>query len=217
MDGRSDLNGSKNNVIIDLTKPLDTSFIPYSYGSYSDPPFELSEWSTVRRDGFRVSRMSLGSQSGTHIDAPAHFMENGVVLDALPPGRFLGRFFLMNVALAPSLSEVLMSLAGYTTEDILFLRTPENQSATLSREAVRRILLLPPVVLALSGDIVIEHSDPLEFHRMVAGSAKFLVEDLDEKAAHRITGNSEMFIFPLRVVGASGSPCRVLVRMPEGE
>jgi len=210
------LNGSKTNIIIDLTKPLDTSFIPYKHGSYSDPPFELSEWSTIRNDGFRVSRISLGSQSGTHIDAPAHFMEEGIALDALPPERFMGRFFLVNLTHAPSLAEVLISLTAYGKEDILFLRTAENQPAILPREAVRQMLSLPPVLLALSGDIVIEHSDPLEFHRMVALSAKFLVEDLDEKAAHRIAGHGEMFVFPLRIHGASGSPCRVLVRMPSG-
>ncbi len=210
------MNGSKKNIIIDLTKPLDPSFIPYSHGSYSDPPFEISEWSTVRNDGFRVSRISLGSQSGTHIDAPAHFMEDGIALDALPPERFMGRFFLVNLTRAPSLSEVLISLTAYREEDILFLSTPENQSAILTREAVRRILSLPPFLLALSGDILIESSDPLEFHRMVARSAKFLVEGLDEKAAHRIAGHGEMFIFPLRLLGVSGSPCRVLVRMPSG-
>jgi len=210
------LNGSKQNIIIDLTKPLDTSFIPYSHGSYSDPPFELSEWSTVRNDGFRVSRISLGSQCGTHIDAPAHFMEEGITLDALPPQRFMGRFFLVNLTPAPSLSEVLMSLAPYRKEDILFLRTPENQKAVLPREAVRQMLALPPVLLTLSGSIVIEHCDPLEFHRMVARAAKFLVEDLDQNAAHRTAGHGEMFIFPLRIIGVSGSPCRVLVRMPGG-
>jgi len=210
------LNGRKKYTIIDLTKPLDTSFIPYAHGSYSDPPFELSEWSTIRKDGFRVSRISLGSQSGTHIDAPAHFMEDGIALDALPPERFMGRFFQVNLTPAPSLSEVSKSLATYGKEEILFLRTPESQSSILTREAVQQILSLPPVLLALSGDIVIEHSDPLDFHRMVARSAKFLVEDLDESAAHRTVGHGEMFVFPLRILGASGSPCRVLVRMPDG-
>lgn len=211
------MNGSKKNIIIDLTKALDTSFIPYSCGTYSDPPLEISDWSTIGRDGFRVSRISLGSQSGTHIDAPAHFMESGIVLDALPPDRFMGPFFTVNLMPAPSLSEISMSLAAYGEEDILFLRTPENQSSTLSPEAARSILSLPAAVLVLSGHIVIEHSDPLEFHRMVARQAKFLVEDLDEKAAHRAAGEGEMFIFPLRVLGVSGAPCRVLIRMPGGE
>ncbi|MRR16918.1 MAG: hypothetical protein EG826_10725 [Deltaproteobacteria bacterium] len=208
------MNGRNKDIIIDLTKALDTSFIPYSRGTYSDPPLEISEWSTIRGDGFRVSRIALGSQSGTHIDAPAHFMEGGIVLDALPPDRFMGRFFPVNLTPAPSLSEISMSLAAYGGEDILFLRTPKNQSTRLPREAVMRILSLPADVLALSGHIVIEPSDPLEFHRMVARSAKFLVEDLDEEAAHRAAGHGEMFIFPLRVLGVSGAPCRVLVRMP---
>ncbi len=30
-----------------------------------------------------------------------------------------------------------------------------------------------------------------------------------------ISGNGEIFIFPLRLVGVSGSPCRVIVRIPK--
>lgn len=208
------MSGSKKEIIIDLTKPLDTHFMPYSQGDYSDPPLEISEWSSVRRDGFQVSRISLGTQSGTHIDAPVHFLEGAGRMETLSSDRFMGRYFLLNLKPRATLADILVSLTAYGEEEILFLRTPENQCAMLPREAVQQILLLPPVLLVISGGIVIEHSDHLEFNRMVAESDKFLVEDLDEKAAWRITGSGELFVFPLRLIGVSGSPCRVLIRMP---
>ncbi|MCK7477590.1 MAG: cyclase family protein [Candidatus Moduliflexus flocculans] len=206
---------SKRNTIIDLTKPLSTSFIPYSTGKYTDPPLEFSDWSSLHREGFRVTRLSMGTQSGTHIDAPAHFLEDGAPLEALSPDHLMGEYYLLNLPGAASLSDISESLKTYHDEKILFLRTPENSSAKLFREAMQKILSLPPALLVLSGTIEIENSEPFALHRLVAGAAKFLVEDLDQKEAHTLSGHGEIFVFPLRLVGVSGSPCRVIVRVPE--
>jgi arylformamidase len=214
---KEQIDGAKRNVIIDLTKSLDTSFIPYSTGKYADPPLEFSDWSSIQKEGFRVSRLSLGTQSGTHIDAPAHFLENGATLETLSPDHLIGNYFLLNLPCSASLSDVAESLKTYSEEKILFLRTPENQVSQIEREAVQKILSLPPVVLVLSGEIGIEDSESFEFHRLTAQAGKFLVEDLDQKEAHRVSGNGEIFTFPLRLVGVSGSPCRVMVRAPEAK
>lgn len=202
-------------MIIDLTKPLDSTFSPYANGKYSDPPFRLTQWSSVAQEGFRVCQISMGTQSGTHIDAPAHFLEEGAGLEALLPDHLMGDYFLLNLSCAASLADVAEALKHYREEKILFLRIPENKPAKLSREAMQKILSLPPVLLVLAGEIEVEDSEPFAFHRLIAGAAKFLVEDLDQKEAQNISGNGEIFIFPLRLIGASGSPCRVMVRMQE--
>ena len=206
---------SQRNTIIDLTKPLDASFIPYSRGNYSDPPLELTGWSSVAKEGFCVTRLSLGTQSGTHIDAPAHFLEKGDPLEVLSPDQFMGRYHLLDLPSAASLSYIDESLKTYRNEKILFLRTPENQSSKLSGEAMKKILYLNAAILVLSGEIEIEDDKPFAFQRLVAEAAKFLVEDLDQKESHGISGNGEIFVFPLRLVGVSGSPCRVIVRIIE--
>lgn len=211
------MSGSKRNTIIDLTKLLDTSFIPYSKGNYSDPPLVYSDWSSLQKEGFRVVRLSLGTQSGTHIDAPAHFLEDGDWLEALSPEHFIGKYFLLDLPRTASLSNIVESLKTYREEQILFLRTPENQSAILSREAMQSILSLPPRLLVLAGEIEIEDSEPLAFYRLIAGAAKYLVEELDQKEAYRVSGIGEIVVSPLRLVGVSGSPCRVLVRVPKNK
>lgn len=211
------LNESGRNTIIDLTKPLDASFVPYSRGDYSDPLLEFTRWSSIAKEGFYVTRLSLGTQSGTHIDAPAHFLEDGDPLEALSPDHFIGHYHLLNLLPVSSLSYVAESLKTYRNEKILFLRTPENQSAKLSGEAMQKILLLNAMLLVLSGEIEIEDDEPFAFQRLVAEAAKFLVEDLDQKEAHGISGNGEIFVFPLRLVGVSGSPCRVIVRITENQ
>jgi len=209
------LSGNKRNTIIDLTKSLGKSFIPYSTGIYTDPPLEFNEWSSLAEEGFRVTRLSLGTQSGTHIDAPAHFLEEGAKLEDLSPDQLIGNFFLINLPCVVSASDIAELLKTYHNEKILFLRTPETLFTALSGAAMQKILSLPPLLLVLAGAIEIQDTEPFTFNRLVAGAAKYLVEDLDEKEAQRISGHGEIFVGPLRLADASGSPCRVIVRVPE--
>jgi kynurenine formamidase len=72
--------------VIDLSMPLDerTPFYP------GDPKPRVCAATTIAADGFNVARLELGSHSGTHCDAPFHFLEDGLRLDALPLERFVG-------------------------------------------------------------------------------------------------------------------------------
>lgn len=66
--------------------PLDatTPFYP------GDPEPRMCAATTIARDGVNVMRLDLGSHSGTHCDAPFHFLEDGAKVDELPLERFLG-------------------------------------------------------------------------------------------------------------------------------
>jgi kynurenine formamidase len=192
---------------------MDSLFIPFSSGLYSDPPVEISEWSTIQNEGFRVLRLSMGTQSGTHIDAPAHFLNDGAVLESLSPAEFIGDYFLLNLKGGVTLSDVTVLLKPYSGEKIIFLKTPVNQCAELSLEALQMILSLPPALLALSGEVTVKDSAPFTFNRIIAEAAKFVVEDLDQTKTDGLPDAGELFVFPLRLIGVTGSPCRVLARI----
>jgi kynurenine formamidase len=72
--------------VVDLSMPLDerTPFYP------GDPEPRLCPATTIARDGVNVMRLDIGSHSGTHCDAPYHFLEDGLRLDELPLERFTG-------------------------------------------------------------------------------------------------------------------------------
>ena len=69
--------------ILDLTKPLNSSLEIYADENYRDPDFSCTEWASIERQGYQVSALTLGTQTGTHIDAPAHFYALGKRLDDL--------------------------------------------------------------------------------------------------------------------------------------
>lgn len=69
--------------MIDLTHPLADA---WTYPG--DPPVGVTEHATHAADGHRVTRLSMGTHAGTHVDAPAHTEPDGATLGAFPVERF---------------------------------------------------------------------------------------------------------------------------------
>ncbi|EIW80265.1 putative cyclase [Coniophora puteana RWD-64-598 SS2] len=78
---------SKKSPLVDLTHPLDETMSCYP----GDPPFKICCVRNVPSDGYTVHSLELGSHTGTHVDAPFHFFENGARLDKIPIDAFVGR------------------------------------------------------------------------------------------------------------------------------
>lgn len=73
----------------DLTRRLEPGMPVYP----GDPPVEREPWATHDEDGYRVTRVALGTHAGTHVDAPAHTEPPGSVtgpytIDEFPPEAF---------------------------------------------------------------------------------------------------------------------------------
>jgi arylformamidase len=198
-------------TLIDLTRPLDDSLVIYRSGDYCDPSFKCSEWCSVAEQGFRVSRLELGTQTGTHIDAPAHFIDGGMPLDSLPLERLLGPYFLVDLPRRCDRKTVEDRLAAYCDEPILFLRTALGEPCHLTRDALEALIELPSQVWVLAGAAAMENAPEFQFNLLLAKEGKFLVEDVDEAAAATVPQRGEFIALPLRLIGASGSPCRAVV------
>jgi kynurenine formamidase len=44
---------------------------------------------TISKDGFRATFYEMVGQYGTHVDPPAHFAENGITMDRIPPKQMV--------------------------------------------------------------------------------------------------------------------------------
>lgn len=199
--------------IIDLTKPLNHETMIFKEGDYSDPEFEVKEWTSIDAQGFRVSSIRMGTQTGTHLDAPAHFLSVGDCIEALDPSFLMGSYYLADLGKYSGIEAVKEVCAGYGNEKILFIRAFESSISALRKEALDVLLSLPPVMWVVDGQIEVLDREKYGFHRILAESGKYLVEDLDSEASMLVRPGGEIFAFPLRMEGTSGSPCRVIVRM----
>jgi arylformamidase len=71
---------------VDLTQTVERGMTVY----VGDPIPDVSKFKTLEKDGVNVSVLRLGSHTGTHVDAPAHFVPGGKTVDELPVGGLVG-------------------------------------------------------------------------------------------------------------------------------
>src|SRR6266404_7952119 len=73
--------------IYDVTVPIRSGMPVYE----GDPGVEIKAWSELAKgDSANVSFLHFGAHTGTHVDAPAHFMEGARKIDALPLDLLIG-------------------------------------------------------------------------------------------------------------------------------
>ena len=200
--------------IVDLTKPLNKWTQPYQNGEYQDPPFRVSDWCRIQDEGFQVFRLEMGTQTGTHIDAPAHFVAGGDTLDRLAPEFLLGPYLLVRDVELGGAHALQAITRRRRTETILFLLGSANR-VRIPPVLFEGLISLGHKLWVVAGEFTVEDPDAYHFHRRLDREGIYLVEDLDLDATTQISTDGEIIALPLKLEDVSGSPCRVVVSMPE--
>jgi len=79
--------------LIDLTLTISKS-LPSFPGS-TKPQFIL--WSNIKDDGYNLELLFLSSHTGTHLDAPYHFVKNGIKIHQIPLDRLIRKAILIKL------------------------------------------------------------------------------------------------------------------------
>src|SRR4030081_701675 len=75
-------------MIYDISVPIRTGGVVYP----GNPPIAITPQQAISLGaGANVSRIDFGSHSGTHVDAPKHFFDDGAGVDSLPLDVLIGR------------------------------------------------------------------------------------------------------------------------------
>lgn len=81
--------------IIDISWPLNKATTGYKDNNV----LRFEPTKSFEKDGVRETRITLSSHSGTHVDAPSHFLRDGMTIDELPPDRFVGPCIVLDMTL----------------------------------------------------------------------------------------------------------------------
>jgi len=80
--------------IYDITVPLTNEMVTYP----GDAGVEIVEWSSLASgDSANVTQLSFGAHTGTHVDAPAHFIEGAAKSEMLPLDTLIGKTRVIEV------------------------------------------------------------------------------------------------------------------------
>ncbi len=81
-------------MIVDLSLPPLSEETPTYPG---DPEIRIRPWAFIDTDGYYMNVIKMGEHSGTHVDAPAHFVPGGKTVDELSLDKFVGKAFVLDV------------------------------------------------------------------------------------------------------------------------
>jgi arylformamidase len=207
--------------IYDITVPVSPSLPVYP----GDPevvitPIAQLQWG----DPANVSRLVLSSHTGTHLDAPRHFFQDGVAIDRIDPHVLIGpaRVWAFPDAAAHLTADDLRPLEVAGTPRVLF-KTPN--SALWDRpgfqtnyialtEAAAHLLVDAGVQLVGIDYLSVDAFERQDFpvHRILLGAGIVILEGLDLRAVP--PGAYELLALPLLLHDGDGAPVRALLRQP---
>ncbi|HEX8559300.1 MAG TPA: cyclase family protein [Pyrinomonadaceae bacterium] len=210
--------------IYDISVPVAPGETPTYPG---DPGLEVGSWSAISRgDAANVTVLHLGAHTGTHVDAPAHFIEGAQALAALPLDALLGEARVVEVpADAPAVEERHVgaeALRGATrvlfkTRNSAFWGEPGGrfrEDFTYIEPAAARALVRAGVRLVGFDYLSIEKFGSEDFgtHLALLSAGVVVVEGLDLRAV--APGLYELFCLPLKIAAGSGdgAPARAVLR-----
>jgi kynurenine formamidase len=212
--------------IVDLSLPVGPGTQVYP----DDPEPAFHQAFRIETDRFNVLRIELGTHTGTHVDAPYHFVEDGARIDELEPSLFAGPGVIVDVTGREPRTEIAWEAIEPWADrlrpgTILALRTDWTDlhfgtdraydHPFVSAEACERILELGVRTLAIDAfspdETILGGGEPAwDAHRLLLGAGGVIAENLTNLGA--VSAEEPLLcLFPLRLSdGADGSPCRAV-------
>lgn len=192
-----------------------------------DPGIEVGAWSSIARgDHANVSVLHFGAHTGTHIDAPSHFIEGAPGISSLPLDALVGEARVVEIpADADAVDESHVrpeSIQGATrvlfkTRNSAFWEDPRGQfreDFAYIEPAAARALVAAGVRLVGIDYLSVEKfsSEEFETHLALLSAGVVIVEGLDLRAVG--SGLYELCCLPLKLAAGSGdgAPARAVLR-----
>ena len=204
--------------LLDVTVPLRHGMPTFP----GNPEFAFEPIKRIADGGSsNVSRLLLGTHTGTHVDAPRHFLDGAAGVDELPLNLLIGRARVVEIGTRGPITAADLAAAGLREDLRVLFRTPNSAlwNSTVFHEdyahlteAAARYLVEQGVKLVGIDYLSIEgyKAPGAPAHRALLGSGVIIIEGLNLAEAE--AGMYEMYCLPLPVAGGDGAPARVVLK-----
>ncbi|GAB4260881.1 MAG: cyclase family protein [Thermoleophilia bacterium] len=225
--------GTPGAEVIDISVPLNPA-TPVWPGS---EPVGIERTADFPEDDVRISRLTLNSHAGTHIDAPGHFLPQGALVESIPLSTLIGPCLVLDVSekrrrrpdligaedlknagLAPppaagtpdpAAERVLLRTRaeGHWDE----IRPFDASFPGLDPEAADYLVRAGVLLVGLDAPSIEPYAtEEKRTHHILLGAGIVLLETL--RLTHVAPGTYELICLPLRLEGVEGSPVRAVLR-----
>ncbi|HJT48766.1 MAG TPA: cyclase family protein [Nitrososphaeraceae archaeon] len=208
----------------DLTQLISTNMPVYS----GDPQPDFQPSSTIQKNSYNVTKITLGSHSGTHVDAQSHFMVSGNTIDREPASKFVGESIVIDLSKTCNIGDGISGsqLDAYShlikDSDILLIYTGTSEHWMKDENIKYNFTYLEPsaahwIVDHKIKSVGIDTCSVEQYgskqglsHKILLSNSVGIIENLNSALKNLIGKRLFLVCLPLLLEGIDGSPSRTL-------
>jgi arylformamidase len=173
-------------------------------------------------DEANVTQLSMDVHSGTHVDAPRHFIDRGKDLEELGLDPFIGPALVLDTGGAEKVTAAVLEAARVPEGTArLLLRTVNSARAdtyhrpfdegyaALTLDGAEWLAAKDLVLVGIDYLSIQRYSEPPDVHRVLLGAGICLLEGLDLRTV--TAGAYELICLPMRLVNVEAAPARAIL------
>jgi arylformamidase len=209
-------------MYIDLTHEI-SSQMPYYPGT---PAPSLRRFCTIEESGYTELEIYINTHTGTHIDAPAHIIPNGLNLNDFEISQFTGRAICIDCT---SVNEITLEMISGNIEssksvEFIVLKTGWSkkwgdksyfEGFPVLTEAAARFIADKKIKVVcmdvISADKIEDTHLPV--HNILLGSGVMIAENLNIPDNLPVGTSFDIYLIPLKFKEADGSPLRAFAKI----
>jgi arylformamidase len=205
--------------IYDITLTISQGMVVWP----GDPPVEIDRISEIGKgDTSNVTRLQMSAHTGTHIDAPFHFIEGGETVENIPIETLTGRVYVLHLPDAETitLDMVKDSPIPPRTKRVIF-RTRNSEIwksetkkfkqnfVSVSPEAAEYLVGRGVKLIGVDYLSVAAYDNGVPTHKILLEAGVVIVEGLDLSEVEQ--GRYTLYCLPLKIAGSDGAPARAIL------
>jgi arylformamidase len=201
----------KLSKIYDLTRIISPDMRVYP----GDPQPKFEPHATIKDNSVNVTRIALGSHSGTHVDAPWHFLKEGNSIDAEPIDKFIGEAAIIDASGKNTITSKDFSSYDIRSNDIVLIYTGTGDRLTdfayLDISAAKFIVEHEAKCVGIDTASVEKYGNKnAPVHKLLLARNIGIIENLTNLKG--FVGRRMFFVcLPLPLKGVDGSPARAVL------
>lgn len=203
---------------IDASAPVSDGMVHWP----EDPAVEISLALSIERgEPANVTKLAMSAHTGTHLDAPRHFIADGPGIDTIPHDAVVGAARVIEITNPEVVTAGELESHELASGERILLRTRNSQRRWWREEFQPDFVHIEPAaaeLIAAAGvrTLGIDYlsvggaDTGAHTHRALLGAGVWIIEGLD--LTDVAAGDYDLICLPLRLVGADGAPARALLR-----
>ncbi len=203
---------------IDVTVAIEHGMLHWP----GDESIQITQSITIEEGAVaNVSYLQLSAHTGTHVDAPLHFIDHGKDITEMLLHRLMGKVKVIEVKNGSDISlQEIKDQVGDDDKRLIF-KTKNSNSAWYQKDFSPDFVYLATDAATFLRDkgvltVGIDYlsiagmDNGVDVHRILLNAEMCIVEGLNLEQIH--AGTYEMICLPLKIKGSDGSPARVLLK-----